>query len=152
MFLGLKSFKRFLKAFVPLALLVSSLTYFVYAKLTGFTPVQLPSVEEMKAYGPLLLPLLYIAAFLVRSGAALALAFLAAGFIRVMLPRHVLLNYLSSGRRDSYDCLDVVFQCTGNGEGCVGWCVETSWYESFSCTSFSTWRPYDQHTFDDGCV
>ena len=102
MFLGLKSFKRFLKAFVPLALLVSSLTYFVYAKLTGFTPVQLPSVEEMKAYGPLLLPLLYIAAFLVRSGAALALAFLAAGFIRVMLPRHVLLNYLSSGRRASY--------------------------------------------------
>lgn len=40
-------------------------------------------MEEMKACGPLLLPLLYIAAFLVRSGATLVSAFLAAGFTRV---------------------------------------------------------------------
>lgn len=99
---GLKSGKRFLRALVPLALFVLSLGYFVYTKLTGFTPLELPTVEEMKAYGPVLLPLLYIVVFIVRSGASLVFAFIAAGFIRELLPRHVLLNYLSSARRGSY--------------------------------------------------
>lgn len=94
--------KCFLKAFIPLALFALSLGYFIYARLTGFTPLKLPTIEEMKAYGPVLLPLLYTGAYIARAWAALVFAFLAAGFISELIPKHVLLNYLSSARRAGY--------------------------------------------------
>ena len=94
--------KCFLRAFIPLALFVFSLAYFIYTKVTGFTPIRLPGIEEMKSYGPLLLPILFTAMYIVRAGAALTFAFLTAGFIGELVPRHILLNYLSSTRNSSY--------------------------------------------------
>ena len=94
--------KSFSKAAIPLALFLISLGYFIYAKVTGYTPIKLPSVSEMKSYGPILLPVLFTASYIVRAWAALTFAFLLAGFISELIPRQALLNYLSSTRRASY--------------------------------------------------
>ena len=92
----------FFEAFTPTALFVLSLGYFVYSRLTGCVPVKLPTIEEMKAYGPALLPFLYTATYIVRAWAALTSAFLVAGFIGELAPKHVMLSYLSSTRRVGY--------------------------------------------------
>ncbi len=94
--------RAFLKMFIPLSLLVFSLGYFVYAKLTGFTLVKPMSIEVMKSYGPLFLPFLYIFYYLARAWSALLFAFLIAGFIGELVPKQVLLKYLSSARKSSY--------------------------------------------------
>ncbi len=98
----MKNTKCFLKASAPLILFVLSLGYFVYAKVTGFTPFKFPTINEMKAYGPFLLPLIYVTVYLIRAGAALVFAFLLAGFIGELVPKQVMLNYLSSSRKSSY--------------------------------------------------
>lgn len=98
----MNNIKCFLKAFIPLVLFALSLSYFIYARLTGSTLLKLLTIEEMRAYGPILLPLLYTATYVIRAWAALTFAFLAAGFIGELVPKHVLLNYLSSTRRASY--------------------------------------------------
>jgi len=64
--------------------------------------VRLPTVEEMKACGSVLLPLLRTAAYIVRAWAALTFAFLVAGFVGELAPKHLMLSYLSSTRRVGY--------------------------------------------------
>ena len=85
-----------MKATIPLALFLFSLGYFIYAKVMGYTHIKLPSINEMKSYGPALLPTLFTASYIVRAWAALTFASLLAGFISELVPKQTLLNYLSS--------------------------------------------------------
>ena len=93
---------RVIKGLTPIVLFILGLTYFAYCRITSYTPIKLPSLEEMKSYGPILLPFIYAFSYLVRAGAALLFAFVLAGFISELMPKHVLLNHLSSRRKSSY--------------------------------------------------
>ncbi len=93
---------RVIKGLTPVVLFVLGFTYFAYCRITGYTLVKLPSLDVMRSYGPILLPFIYIFSYLVRAGGALLFAFILAGFISELMPKHVLLNHLSSRRKSSY--------------------------------------------------
>jgi len=98
----LRKAKRFLKASTPILLLAISLGYILYTRLTGSTLLETPSIDEMKVYGPLLLPLIYVATYIARAWAPLLFAYILAGFINEFIPRHVLVERFSSTRLSSY--------------------------------------------------
>lgn len=94
--------KCFLKALIPIILFAISLGYFIYTKVTGSTLLKLPSIDEMRSYGPLILPFIYTVTYVARAWAALLFAYILAGFISEFIPKHILMNYLSSTRVGSY--------------------------------------------------
>ena len=92
----------FLKTFYTLSITCLKLRLLHLCRLTGSILLKLLAIEEVRAYGPILLPLLYTVTYVIRAWAALTFVFLAAGFIGKLVPKHVLLSYLSSTRRASY--------------------------------------------------
>lgn len=91
-----------LKGSITLFLLAVSLGYFIYCRVTGFSPVKMPAVEELRAMSPIMIPLVYTFAYVVKAGAALVFAFITAGIIAECFPKQKVLKYLSSGKWYSY--------------------------------------------------
>ena len=85
---------KLLRASVPIVLLTGSLAFMALSRLTGVGLVEIPSSECLRSLNPLLIPVVFTAAYVARAGATLVFAFTLAGLIGELLPKQVAVRYL----------------------------------------------------------
>lgn len=99
---GGMSRRKTASAVLAWALLLFGLFSIVYPRVTGRPLVPVYDYGELNSYHPVLIPLVYVAAYISRAWGAFIFAFMLGGFIEALVPRERMKNYLSSKSARSY--------------------------------------------------